>query len=180
MPLISAILRLRQRLYVAVVIAASSVGSQPNIVPSVGTTKTQETLILNQIESQPKRLCEKRVPSAPQPVEKPNPNRQPLKDLFSISGPTTVLFASSDIASVTDLATRLDNVLASRPRILWNTISWSEGPDFSRESFVASLMTKNSQPIRIEVTGYQVCVVDTTGDVYFFRNVQTDSWDNEK
>lgn len=180
MPFVSAKMRFHQTICVALLVAGSIMGCQSNTAPSAGKTNTQDKLLLKQIETQPKRLCEKSVPLAPKRSEKPNPNRQTLKELFSINGPTTVLFASSDIASESEIAKRLDNVLASRPRLLWTTISWSEGPDFSRESFTASLTTKGLQPIRIEVTGYQVCVVDTTGDVYFFRNVQADSWDNEK
>jgi hypothetical protein len=53
---------------------------------------------------------------------------------------------------------------------------WSEGANFRVGSFIGDVRTADGAALRMEVSGYQVCVRDAAGQAWFFRNVPIDVW----
>lgn len=93
------------------------------------------------------------------------------------SGAAVVEFVSPDWSGRdNDLKRRVDDVLRSRPRFLAPQIMWAEGADLRRETLTATLRRADGAAARLSVSGYQVCLRDASGELWFFRKVPLDLW----
>jgi hypothetical protein len=48
--------------------------------------------------------------------------------------------------------------------------------DFRRHAFITTVQPPDGTSVQLEVAGYQVCVRDTGGRYWYFRNVPLDVW----
>lgn len=77
----------------------------------------------------------------------------------------------AELLGIADPDPRAHEILAARPRALSPFINWAEGIQPGMQWIKTD---------RIDAAGYQVCVRDTKGGYWYFRNVPGDLWQTEK
>jgi hypothetical protein len=127
--------------------------------------------------ARPSRLCAWAPAPAGHARHLENTQRRSLAQVLQIEPRgIQVLSASKDWQQAGQVDDQVRRLLNARPRRLSPSIDWSEGAAFDRESFAAVISTGKGRPNRIEASGYQVCVSDSSGQVWYFRNVASDTW----
>lgn len=131
----------------------------------------------SQSESRPSKLCSWAAFRDDQSNELGNPDGSSLSQLLGVHHETIrVSYASSDWQDAHQVLDAVRRLMTVRPRHLSRTINWSEGADFSRRSFAAAVSLAGGGYLRIEASGYQVCISDLAGQIWYFRDVPVDTY----
>lgn len=124
----------------------------------------------------PSRLCPEDLRRA-LPAASRNRDRLPVRELLGIAPRSIVVhYRSADWEAPGDIGRHVREILEARPRSLSAFINWSEGADLRSQGFVVTVQTADGVSARLEVAGYQVCVRDSKGSYWYFRNVPGDLW----
>ena len=140
------------------------------------TIERPDPAIAEQIKLRPSQLCA----GAPRTSSHPgirNDDKRTLGEIFGIARNSIVIqYRSAEWNSPEDVAHRAREIIEARPRFLSAHIIWSEGADLRRHAFVTMVQLPDGTSARLEVAGYQVCMRDTGGRYWYFRNLPLDLW----
>jgi len=138
------------------------------------TIERPDPAIAEQIKLRPSQLCAG-DPRASSHTGIRNDDKRTLGEIFEIARPSIVIqYRSPEWNSPEDVAHRAREILEARPRLLSAHINWSEGADLRRHAFITIVQLPDGTSARLEVAGYQVCMRDTGGRYWYFRNVPLD------
>ena len=106
-----------------------------------------------------------------------NDDKRTLGEILGIVRHSILIqYRSPEWNSPEDVAHRAQEILAARPRFLSAHINWSEEADLRRHAFVTIVQLPDGTSAQLEVAGYQVCMRDTGGRYWYFRNLPLDLW----
>jgi len=140
------------------------------------TIERPDPAIAERIRLRPSQLCagDSRTSSR---TSIRNEDKRTLGEILGIALYSIVIqYRSPEWNSPEDVAHRAQEILEARPRFLSAHINWSEGADLRRHAFITMVQLSDGTSAQLEVAGYQVCLRDSGGRYWYFRNVPIDVW----
>ena len=140
------------------------------------TIERPDPAIAERIKSRPSQLCAG-DPRTSSHTGIRNDDKRTLGEIFGIALHSIVIqYRSPEWNSPEDVARSAQEILEARPRFLSARIHWSEGADLRRQAYITIIQLPDGSSVQLEVAGYQVCMRDTGGRYWYFRNVPIDVW----
>ncbi len=140
------------------------------------TIEWPDPAIAERIKLRPSQLCASDARTSSHTGIR-NDDKRTLGEIFGIAPRSIVIqYRSPEWNSPEDVARHTREILEARPRFLSTHINWSEGADLRRHAFITTVQLRDGTSARLEVAGYQVCMRDTGGRYWYFRNVPIDVW----
>jgi len=140
------------------------------------TMERPDPAIAERIKLRPSQLCAGDPRTASHTGIR-NDDKRTIREIFGIALHSIVIqYRSPEWNSPEDVAHHAREILEARPRFLSALINWSEGADLRRHAFVTMVQLPDGTSARLEVAGYQVCMRDTGGRYWYFRNLPLDLW----